>query len=82
MTRKENEMIAIKLNAGNDRNGNPRRVFVVMGEGGSVLDAIDEGYSGISAFHEKYPDINEGWSPREFETTPREYKEILKKFRA
>lgn len=35
-----------RFNAGNDTNGNPRRVFVVYSSGGTVLDTIDEGYAG------------------------------------
>lgn len=32
--------------APNDTNGNPRRCFVIWAADGTLLDAIDEGYSG------------------------------------
>lgn len=35
-----------KLNAGNDYNGNPRRVWVISSEDGKPLFAYDEGYLG------------------------------------
>jgi hypothetical protein len=77
MTRKENEMIAIKLNAGNDRNGNPRRVFVVIKEDGAIHEAIDEGYDGKAILFRRYPEIA---YPCEFKTTPGEYRELLRDF--
>ena len=51
---------AIKLCAPNDRNGNPRRIFLVVGNtlnaGGGVLHAIDEGYAGRGGLDKQYPD--------------------------
>jgi hypothetical protein len=38
----------IRLVADNDRNGNPRRVFVVF-HNGDVVAAYDEGYAGTGA---------------------------------
>jgi hypothetical protein len=35
-----------RWNAGHDRNGNPRRVYVVWDADGRFFDAIDEGYAG------------------------------------
>jgi len=34
------------LNAGNDTNGNPRRVFVLYDAQGDIVRTIDEGYRG------------------------------------
>lgn len=34
------------LRASNDKNGNPRRIFVLLDEKGNVVTAIDEGYGG------------------------------------
>lgn len=51
--------IAIHLNAGNDTNGNPRRLYVVysVAERESELMAvIREGYSGVRALRERFPD--------------------------
>ena len=36
----------VRLNAGNDRNGNPRRVFVALNAFGGACGAWDEGYQG------------------------------------
>lgn len=44
--------VAIRVNAGNDTNGNPRRGWVIYEASGSHLKAIDfvnEGYSGTEA---------------------------------
>jgi len=35
-----------KLNCGNDRNGNPRRVWVISADDGQAIFAYDEGYYG------------------------------------
>lgn len=69
-------MNAIKLNAGNDRNGNPRRVFVVLNEE-NVVEAIDEGYGGDSELMAKYPGINVVFYA---EISPREYRSLLKDY--
>lgn len=67
-------MIAIKLNAGNTPNGNPQRVFVILGENG-IIDTIDEGYLSHGALHAKYPTLN---VVAEFPTTKTEYRNLLK----
>lgn len=67
-------MIAIKLNAGHDRNGNPRRCYVVLNKNG-IVEAIDEGYDGYRALGKRYPKIISAIA--EFETTFKEYKELL-----
>jgi len=41
--------LAIKINAGNDRNGNPRRGWIIADDQGSFIDFVDEGYSGSGA---------------------------------
>lgn len=39
--------VYLHLDAGNDRNGNPRRMFLVFETAtGSPVAAVDEGYSG------------------------------------
>lgn len=67
-------MIAIYLNAGNDRNGNPRRCFVILDDQANIIDVIDEGYKGTGALKENYEGI--AISPR-IETTPGDYKAFL-----
>lgn len=64
----------IKLNAGNDSNGNPRRVWVGIAPCGSVSGAWDEGYAGRQALPKRLRQK----SACEFATTPKEYREILK----
>ena len=65
-------MLAIRLDAPNDNNGNPRRVWVVIdSKTGDIIDTIDEEYMGIGPLRQKYPDAVEG--PR-FATTPHEYR--------
>lgn len=68
-------MIYINLAADNDTNGNPRRIFVIFDEDGEILDCIDEGYSGLAEVTKQYP--NAKYAGR-FETTPKEYRSLLK----
>jgi hypothetical protein len=77
---------AIKINAKNDANGNPRRGWVILrteehGSGGSsseIVDFVDEGYEGTGA-------LDRAGYPRrvadcpEFLVTPNEYREMLKR---
>ena len=42
----------IHFNAGNDTNGNPRRVFVVFNDS-AVVATYDEGYAGYNAITNK-----------------------------
>lgn len=75
------EKLAIHLNAGNDRNGNPRRLFLLVtvnkGEA-TVIDAINENYYGESAVskagYKNVPIIGR------FDTTPSEYRDLLKRY--
>jgi hypothetical protein len=66
--------VYFKLNAGNDVNGNPRRVYVVQPGKGKTL-YFDEGYQGIKAIPEKYrkDSIDVGT----FATTEQEYFVLL-----
>lgn len=67
----------IRLNAGNDRNGNPRRLFLGITKLGDVSGAWDEGYAGRHAMPE---DVRGLWSGLTILTTPGEYRAILKQF--
>lgn len=76
--------IAIRLNAGHDRNGNPRRIWLILKETDSsegecvatVMDAIDEGYIGKDSVRQAgYTEVC--WGP-EIEITPGEYRGLLK----
>ena len=56
----------------NDRNGNPRRVYVLLGDDGGIVNAFDEGYAGVDAIplgvHLQLGQITD------FDTTPAEYR--------
>lgn len=64
----------IRLNARNDTNGNPRRVFVVL-EAGRAVAAFDEGYSGTHAIPEAVRHLYQGQT---FDTTATERRDLLK----
>lgn len=66
--------IAIRLNAGHDVNGNPRRVFVVIDPKHGVIDAIDEGYEGEAGLKRAHRIT----SSADFMTTPGEYRGLLR----
>ena len=72
------KVFSVRLNAGNDVNGNPRRVYVVFDSSGKIIDAIDEGYSGINALDSAYPKHND--SVASFDTSPSEYRELVKSY--
>jgi hypothetical protein len=79
-TKGGNMLSAIKINAGNDTNGNPRRGWVILNtaEGyTAVVDFCDEGYDGSAAV------TNEGY-PRSLAEAPEflvpvtEYRQMLR----
>jgi hypothetical protein len=41
--------LAIHIDAGRDKNGNPRRGWIIADDGGSFIDFVDEGYQGAGA---------------------------------
>lgn len=48
--------LAVYMNAGNDRNGNPRRGWLVLdSDTGEALDYVDEGYLGPAALALAHP---------------------------
>jgi hypothetical protein len=55
-------MECIHLRAPNDRNGNPRRIYLCV-EGGAVVAAIDEGYHGTAALTEARDEFEERLIP-------------------
>lgn len=70
-------MVCIKLNAGNDSSGNPRRVFVLFNDDGSINCAMNEGYRGLRALGE-YAALFD--TTHEFATTVKEYTRILRNY--
>jgi len=71
------DKIALYFNAGNDTNGNPRRLFVVVNTAGAVIGAYDEGYAGESAVTKHYPGIA---IVGRFDITPAQRKSLLKEY--
>lgn len=71
-------MEVIRLNAGNDRNGNPRRVYLMI-ENGVIGGAFDEGYAGFHAVPNLQAQNLTAHCPT-FATTPAEYRDILREF--
>ena len=41
--------IAIHINAGQDRNGNPKRGWIIASSEGEFIDFVDEGFEGTGA---------------------------------
>ncbi len=66
----------IRLNAGNDMNGNPRRVFIEITKG-ALTGSWDEGYSGSDALPTRK---RHKWSGITFYTTAHEYRELINMF--
>lgn len=69
---------ALHLAADNDRNGNPRRCFVVFDRDANTIAAIDEGYEGTHALTSCYP--NARILPHRVPTTASYYREILRHY--
>ena len=75
----------VRLDAGNDANGNPRRLFLIMNPGG-IVAAVDEGYSGSSALVRAFGKDTGDKLVRKYDlggtinTTPGEYRSLLKDF--
>lgn len=66
--------LAIKVNAGHDSNGNPRRGWMITScSKGETLDFVDEGYHGSSILRREYPRAVVG---PEFQVTPGQYRDL------
>ena len=60
MTRKDTrKVMAVKIKAKNDSNGNPRRGWQVFTRDGKFLGFIDEGYGGRRALTSLFPNALE-----------------------
>jgi len=75
-------MIALHLDAGHDRNGNPRRCFLVLGPDGSTVAVVDEGYRGRGALRAWAAEhgVDVPTDAGMIATTPGEYRALLKAF--
>lgn len=65
----------IRLNAGHNSNGNPRRVFVTLAAG-DIVAAYDEGYAGTGAITNRHHRAVYGGLT--FATTPAEYRALVR----
>jgi hypothetical protein len=66
----------VHARAKNDRNGNPRRVFVALDESGHVLAADDEGYAGSPGWVRECH--GRGLWELPLDVTPGQYRELRK----
>ena len=69
-------MLAVYVGTKNDRNGNPRRGWIIYAADGQVDDFVEEGYQGIGALREKYA-RTPSTSFRKMEVTSSEYRQLL-----
>ena len=66
----------IHLDAGHDRNGNPRRAYLIFDANGNTLACLDEGYKGIGVIPDNiYKNMI---ILAHIKTTPKEYRDYLK----
>ncbi len=72
-------MIALQLDAGHDKNGKPRRCFVVFDNTGNIRAVIDEGYNGEQGVRRWAKKTrNSVHMAGSITTTPGEYRELLR----
>lgn len=67
----------LHLRAKNDRNGNPQRLYMVLGANGKLIDVVSEGYMGSAAYSDKYGRLPE----IPINLAQGEYRAILKRWR-
>ena len=74
----------IRLNAGNDTNGNPRRVYVGMDRNSCIVKVWDDGYQNPFGVGERSKEDQRLWRLASygptFATTPAEYRFLLRNF--
>lgn len=77
MSETDDAVMVMRLDAENDRNGNPRRVYVVLRANGGIKACYDEGYAGLCAIPERYRKLPYAGT---FRTTPAERRNLIKNF--
>ena len=73
---------AVHLDAGHDRNGNPRRLYIVIDPDEGIVAAIDEGYTkraALNSWNYNYFGHRDICIPTVV-TTPAEYRALLRDF--
>ncbi|HEY5606258.1 MAG TPA: hypothetical protein VIL45_07045 [Thermoplasmata archaeon] len=70
----------IRLDAGHDRNGNPRRCYLLLSGEGEILAVANEGYRGSGAIPDSWnlPSGHRRTIGVTLATTPAEYRELVK----
>ena len=71
-----NGTFILHLRSKNDRNGNPRRLYLRIAKDGYIVSAYDEGYRGIHSVPKTFQD--RASRAVSIETTPSEYKRLLR----
>ena len=74
-------MICIRLCAKNDRNGNPRRVYVLLDSEGQIVRVVNEGYLGSGALDGILDPAVHRSLICDFSTTPGEYRRLLRAYK-
>jgi|APSaa5957512622_1039677.scaffolds.fasta_scaffold08199_5 hypothetical protein len=73
------KFITIRLDAGHDVNGNPRRVYVVHNTAedyGPIVAVYDERYAGRRAITNRYH--RAAWGGYTYKTTPGQYRDLIR----
>lgn len=70
-------MLAIHINAGNSKNGNPRRGWIIADDSGSFVDFVDEGYYGKDALRTS-PYANVVSTQQTLDVAPGVYRDLLR----
>jgi len=71
------KVLAVKINAGNNSNGNPRRGWFVYDREGYFQGFVDDGYAGYGGLRKLFPNVIEVGTT--IPTTPTAYREAMKK---
>lgn len=85
---KASPVVILHVRADSDRNGNPRRAFVVLTTSGRHVETIDEGYGGETPMRARYPWFDHGTAdalnlrnayPVTIDAAPSEYKRWIRR---
>lgn len=74
----------IHLNAGHDKNGNPRRAYVLLSSDGEIVCAFEEGYEGFRCVPEQVQYAQNTFSAAKIPTIPTTrscLRQVLKAYR-
>lgn len=70
-------MLAIKIDAGHSRNGNPQRGWIIADDDGDLINFVDKGYQGSAALKtSSYGSVTP--TQEAIEVTPGTYRKLLR----